>query len=237
VDLYRATIEALQEGVVVSDADGRFLTVNEAAARYIGQPRASLIGNDLTIRTHSLEVIDENGALVPAEERPTATARRQRSPVSGQLLGWPVQGRGLCWFSVNSRPLLSSEGSVTAVVTSFLDVTAQKHAADNARHEARHDALTGLVNRWGLRDVVRQVLERTPRQGEEVALLYCDLDKFKDVNDSLGHAAGDELLREVAQRVRTCVRSSDIVARIGGDEVVAVLDGVSGLEGAMTAAE
>lgn len=236
-DLYRATIEALHEGVVVTDGQGRFLTVNEAAALFLGHPRASLIGNELSTCTASLDMVDEHGVSVPFEQRPTVTARRSRHPVSGQLLGWHVPGRGLRWFSFNSRPLLSPEGSVTAVVTSFLDVTVQKHAADNARHEARHDPLTGLVNRWGLRDVVRQVLDRTPRQGDHVALLYCDLDNFKEVNDRLGHAAGDELLRNVAQRIRSCVRSGDIVARIGGDEVVAVLDEVDGLAGALAAAD
>lgn len=236
-DLYRATIEALQEGVVVTDPEGRFLTVNDAAAMFIGQSKAQLLGQELRKQTASIHVIDEHGVPVAPDRRPTVTARRSRTPVSGQLLGWQVEGQGLRWFSVNSRPLLSPEGSVTAVVTSFLDVTVQKHAADNARHEARHDALTGLVNRWGLRDVVRQVLERTARQGEQVAVLYCDLDNFKEVNDSFGHAAGDELLREVAHRIRSCVRSGDVVARIGGDEVVAVLDGVNGLDAAMIAAE
>jgi diguanylate cyclase (GGDEF)-like protein/PAS domain S-box-containing protein len=235
-DLYRATIDALQEGVVVTDANGRYLTVNDAAAQLLGSTKQDLIRSDLR-STGRLDVVDENGAPVPYHRRPPVVARRTRHPVSGRLLGWHVPDQGLRWFSVNSRPLLSPEGSVTAVVTSFLDVTVQKHAADNARHEARHDALTGLVNRWGLRDVVRLVLERTPRQGEQVALLYCDLDNFKEVNDTFGHAAGDALLREVARRIKACVRSADIVARIGGDEVVAVLDGVNGLAGAMTAAE
>jgi diguanylate cyclase (GGDEF)-like protein len=126
---------------------------------------------------------------------------------------------------------------LSAVVTSFLDVTAQKHAADSARHEARHDALTGLVNRWGLRDVVRQVLDRSPRRGDDVALLYCDLDNFKQVNDRFGHAVGDALLQEVARRIQASTRSGDIVARIGGDEVVVVLDAVHGLQAATLVAE
>lgn len=236
-DLYRTTIEALQEGVTVSDAQGRFITVNEAAAVFLGKDRDALIGLDTGLCTSHLDVIDEHGVAVPADQHPTITARRTRRPVSGSILGWHTDGLDLRWFSVNSRPLLTPEGDLTAVVTSFMDVTAQKHAADNARHEARHDALTGLVNRWGLRDVVRGVLERTPRRGEQVALLYCDLDNFKEVNDTFGHAAGDELLSEVAHRIRSCVRSGDVVARIGGDEVVAVLDAVTDLDGALVAAQ
>lgn len=236
-DLYKATIEALQEGVVVTDERGLFIWVNEAARGYLNLHGRDVLGRELTTETGDIDVIDEQGRPMPSAQRPTATSRRTRKPVSSSMLGWHVGDLGLRWFTVNSRTLLGEDGQVTAVVTSFLDVTAQKHAADNARHEARHDALTGLVNRWGLPDVVREVLERTPRRGEDVALAYCDLDNFKTVNDSLGHAAGDELLRLVAARTRDRVRSSDVVARIGGDEIVIVLDGVDGLAGAMAAAE
>lgn len=236
-DLYEATIEALQEGVVVTDEDGRLLAINEAASILLGLDRERVLGQLQADAVAHIEVIDEGGHPVPATLLPTAVARRTRRPVSGALLAWHVGDMGLRWFTVNSRPLLTEESAVTAVVTSFLDVTAQKHAADNARHEARHDALTGLVNRWGLLDVVRKVVERAPRTGEDVALAYCDVDNFKGVNDSLGHAAGDELLRTVAGRIKATVRSSDIVARVGGDEVVVVMDDVDGLSSALTVAE
>lgn len=235
--LYKATIEALQEGVVVTDDQGLLVWVNEAAHTFLQLDGRDVLGNPLMAETAGLVVVDEQGLEVAPPDRPTAVARRTRRPVSDRTLGWRVGERGLRWFSVNSRTLLDDDGRVTEVVTSFLDVTEQIRAADNARHEARHDALTGLVNRWGLPEVVRDVLERTPRSGEDVALAYCDLDDFKTVNDSLGHAAGDELLRLVADRTVRCVRSSDVVARIGGDEIVIVLDGVHGLAGALAAAE
>lgn len=236
-ELYRATIEALQEGVIVTDEQGLLVSVNEAAREFLLLNGRAVLGKRLSLETADLVVIDDQGQEVTPPERPTAVARHTRKPVFGRVLGWHVGERGLRWFSVNSRTLLREDGEVTAVVTSFLDVTAQKHAADHARHQARHDALTGLVNRWGLPDVVREVLERTPRRGQDVALAYCDLDEFKTVNDSLGHSAGDELLRLVAERIVRCVRSSDVVARLGGDEIVIVLDGVDGLPGALAAAE
>jgi diguanylate cyclase (GGDEF)-like protein/PAS domain S-box-containing protein len=236
-DLFRATIEALQEGVIVVDAKGRFVWVNQAAELLLGLQDGHWTGEHYILNTSELDVVDEHGRPVPVEDRPSVVAQRTGKPVSHQTLAWHVQDGGLRWFSVNSRPLQDTKGEVIAVVTSFLDVTAQKHATDNARHEARHDALTGLVNRWGLRDSARTVMERTPRQGSDVALLYCDLDHFKQFNDSLGHAGGDELLQIVAARINGAVRSSDVVARIGGDEVVVILDEVHGIDGAMTAAE
>lgn len=236
-DLFRATIEALHEGVIVIDAQARFVWVNQAAEVILGLSGVPWAGESLRRLTGSLHVVDEHGRETPTPERPSAVAAATGQPVSDRLYAWHVPELGLRWFSVSSRPLVDPEGAVSAVVTSFLDVTAQKHEADNARHEARHDALTGLVNRWGLRDVARIVMERVPRQGSDVALLYCDLDQFKQVNDSLGHAGGDELLQVVAARIKGAVRSSDIVARIGGDEVVVILDEVHGLQGAMIAAE
>lgn len=236
-DLFQSTIEALQEGVVVISVEGRFLFANTAAEGFLGIDRDGWRGQHLKDLIADLDVIDEHGTPVPADQRPSFVTLRTGQPVSARLLAWHIRGNGLRWFSVNSRPLLNIGGHATAVATSFLDVTAQKHEADNARHEARHDALTGLVNRWGLRDMARSVLERKPRQGTDVALLYCDLDDFKRVNDSLGHAGGDELLQLLAARIRQAVRASDVVARLGGDEVVVILDEVNGLPGALVTAE
>jgi diguanylate cyclase (GGDEF)-like protein len=86
--------------------------------------------------------------------------------------------------------------------------------------------LTGLANRHWLMDTIQSALTRVPRAGERVAVLYCDLDGFKTINDSLGHAAGDAVLRAVADRIRSTVREQDLVARIGGDEFVVVAQGI-----------
>jgi diguanylate cyclase (GGDEF)-like protein len=104
-------------------------------------------------------------------------------------------------------------------------------------HLAHHDPLTDLPNRWLFNDRLDQALRRGQRQGEMVALHYFDLDDFKAVNDSFGHLAGDRLLVAVAQRLRTCVRDSDTLARIGGDEFAVVQSGVSDRTGAALLAE
>lgn len=236
-ELYRATVAGLHEGVIVTDGEGMVLSVNDAAVGLLGVAADELCGRPLLDLAERVPFVDVEGRPVATHERPSAVVLRTGEPVTDTVLGWWLRGE-LRWHNVNSRPLCrQGDDRMFAVVTSFVDVTDQKHASDDARYQARHDALTGLVNRWGLRDLVRQVLERSPRTGDEVALAYCDLDNFKQVNDSLGHAAGDAVLRVVAGRIAECVRAGDVVARVGGDEVVVVLDGVTGLGGAVVAAD
>lgn len=97
-----------------------------------------------------------------------------------------------------------------------------------ARHDAHHDALTGLGNRVLLKEVVDRQLALSRRQGGELALLYIDLDEFKPVNDRFGHAAGDELLRAVSDRIRAGIRRSDLAVRLGGDEFVVAMFATGG---------
>ena len=121
------------------------------------------------------------------------------------------------------------------MVLALRDVTDLVAASRIAVHAATHDALTGLPNRNLLMDRLNQSLLRVARQSGSVAVLFLDVDRFKRVNDSLGHASGDEMLKEVARRLRGACRAQDTVARWGGDEFVVVLDEVGGRQGALTA--
>jgi diguanylate cyclase (GGDEF)-like protein/PAS domain S-box-containing protein len=122
------------------------------------------------------------------------------------------------------------------VLSSIDDITQRKAAEEQVRHMAQHDALTGLPNRALFAEHVRQAMAEAHRDGTGFALLVMDLDRFKQVNDTLGHDAGDRMLQAVAQRLSASVRDSDIVARIGGDEFVALLRGVGAPTQAMAAA-
>ncbi|MEP7016521.1 MAG: GGDEF domain-containing protein [Actinomycetota bacterium] len=122
-------------------------------------------------------------------------------------------------------------------MTSFVDVTEHTRATELALHRALHDPLTGAVNRAGLGEILLRVAARAPRVGATMAVAFCDLDDFKDVNDRYGHAAGDEVLRAVTERVTHATRAEDVVARLGGDEFAVVLVSVDGLAGALRAAE
>lgn len=126
-------------------------------------------------------------------------------------------------ISVSGRPIFDEQGVFRGYRGSGKDITEQKQAEERIRHMAHHDTLTGLPNRALLHDRIGQNIARTRRNGRVMTLLFIDLDRFKNVNDSLGHAVGDQLLKAVAGRLQECTRGTDTVARIGGDEFVIVL--------------
>lgn len=128
------------------------------------------------------------------------------------------------------QQLLESMGRLAAVALEHRTLT------DELSYQAHHDALTGLPNRLLFQDRLTQALALAPRTGNQLVVFYMDLDRFKQVNDSLGHAAGDELLRQAARRLRGCIRSSDTLARLGGDEFTAVLTQLSVRASAMRVA-
>jgi diguanylate cyclase (GGDEF)-like protein/PAS domain S-box-containing protein len=117
-------------------------------------------------------------------------------------------------------------GELTHYVGVFTDITQKKESERRLEHLAHHDALTDLPNRSLFRDRLRQAIRKADRDGQALAVLFIDLDRFKEVNDTLGHVAGDRLLVEAARRITACVRNSDTVARLGGDEFTVVLQGV-----------
>ncbi|OSM05132.1 hypothetical protein MAIT1_03283 [Magnetofaba australis IT-1] len=119
--------------------------------------------------------------------------------------------------------MTDNQGRITHYVGLFSDITSRKMAEDRLKHQAHHDPLTGLPNRLLFEDRLHQAIASAQRYGSEIALLYIDLDKFKPVNDTYGHEAGDMALRTVSKRLTSLLRASDTAARIGGDEFVALL--------------
>ena len=115
-------------------------------------------------------------------------------------------------------------GKLASILSLAQDVTARQESEEQLRQAAVQDALTGLPNRNSLAARLEHAIVRVNRSGDRLALLFIDLDRFKKVNDTLGHAAGDEVLRQAAARIRTCVREVDTVARLGGDEFVVLLE-------------
>jgi diguanylate cyclase (GGDEF)-like protein/PAS domain S-box-containing protein len=141
------------------------------------------------------------------------------------------------WIETHARPYLDVNGAWDGAVVSFRTVDAEVRAELELEHRAQYDELTGLVNRNELFERFASMLTNQRRPGDYPAAIFIDVDEFKGVNDTRGHAAGDELLRTLASRVTCSVRSSDVVARVGGDELVVILAGVHDLDEAVSIAE
>jgi diguanylate cyclase (GGDEF)-like protein/PAS domain S-box-containing protein len=143
---------------------------------------------------------------------------------------------GRVWLRTSKLPLSDREGKVTGVIGTYEDITGRKVAEDRIQYLAYYDALTGLPNRTLLQDRLAKALAGARRRKDKVAILFFDLDRFKDINDLLGHSVGDLLLQEVAERLKKWSREQDTVARLGGDEFLIMLTQVKDVADAAVAA-
>ncbi len=224
--LNRSIVAALDEGVVVLDRTGRYVEANASAARISGVPVDEIIGG--TAPLPGVRMFFEDGTpITPENARETLAIRGgiASREVTCRLLRRDGSER---WVSVNYQPLPAHDGRPLGVVCSFVDVTDRRRAEQQISRLAYYDALTGLPNRTLLEEHLDVALAQARRSGLGIALLYIDLDDFKLVNDGFGHAAGDDLLRWVADRLRRRVRAGDVLARRGGDEFLLLATGLEG---------
>src|SRR5207253_1824196 len=131
------------------------------------------------------------------------------------------------WIANRAQVYRHADGRAERVIGVAMDISDRKMAEQRIAHMAHHDALTGLPNRVLLRDRIQQAIAQAHRNGTQMAVLFIDLDRFKTINDSLGHQFGDRLLQSVASRILVCVREGDTVSRVGGDEFVIVIPGLA----------
>ena len=141
------------------------------------------------------------------------------------------------WIRHFCKPIMTSDGICLGSRGANVDITEEKRAEEKLVHHSLYDSLTGLANRELFMDRLVQVIKRCEREGFQYAVLFLDLDRFKNINDSLGHSIGDLLLKSIARRLQDECRPIDTVARLGGDEFAALLEGVSGLSDALMFAE
>lgn len=214
--------------IVVLDGDGRMTLINRSGLELVGREEQQLIGRDFC----SL-LIPEADQLKAAD----AIAEARNTGVHSELvetglLSVTGEDRTIAW---RFNAIRDEHGRALATVCSGVDLTDRRRAEDQVAHLAYHDPLTDLPNRALLEEHLELALARSKRQGTAVGLLYLDLDGFKLVNDSLGHAAGDELLRDVTARLSERRRDSDLLARQGGDEFLLLLNDLDRLGAEQTA--
>ncbi|MBB1076632.1 EAL domain-containing protein [Rhodoferax sp. 4810] len=226
-----ATLQAIGDGVVTLDAIGRTIAyANPTAARQSG--RAHLPGMSLQ-QAFSFAPDSLIRLQVAVEE---CLRSKHRVSLADHLSVTMPGDPGPRHLSATVSPLCNPEGQIDGVVLVLSDVTDALAATRERDYAATHDALTGLPNRVLLHERLGQVLARALRRGNSAAILFLDLNRFKHINDSLGHSTGDEVLKIVAQRLRQLTRDTDTVARWGGDEFVIVLEDLVDHAGAATAA-
>ena len=204
-----------QQGMIITNADNRILRVNQAFSEISGYSAEEAIGQDtrlLASGRHSAEFYLNMWRSI-----------QQTGAWQGEI--WNRRKSGEVypeWLAIST--VLDAQGKVSNYVAAFTDITERKQAEERIHHLAFYDPLSGLPNRRLLLDRLRQALAATARSQHYGALMFIDLDNFKNVNDLHGHQAGDQLLCVVAERLGGEVRSTDTVARLGGDEFVVMLE-------------
>ena len=215
--LRASAFECVNEAVMIADAESNIIDVNPAFVRMTGY----------TLE----EVAGRNPRILASGKTPTETYELMyRSlAIEGHWQGevWDRRKDGRTspkWLSITA--IYDAAGNITHYIGSFSDISSGKEAVERMYYMAHHDPLTGLANRSSLDAQMELVLSAARRSGRQFALMLIDMDNFKQVNDTLGHQAGDQLLIRIADRLRENVRASDTVARLGGDEFVVILNDI-----------
>jgi diguanylate cyclase (GGDEF)-like protein/PAS domain S-box-containing protein len=226
---FRSTFDMAPIGMILTDTHGTLLRVNPAYSAIVGRDATQLVGTTVRALTHPDDLEDN--------------ATQVRALVAGTIDRLETEKRYLhadghvVWASVSASCVRDSSGAPLYLIGQVEDITERRAMRERLAHAAIHDPLTDLPNRDLFLDRLEMALRRAQRSTQRVAVMFIDLDRFKLINDSLGHDVGDRLLRAVADRMRSALRSSDTLARFGGDEFTVLCDDVDDESHALEIAE
>lgn len=226
--LLKEAVERLPIGITISDLEGKIIYTNPAEAQMHGYTMG-----ELTDKEASMFAPANLKKTVPLDEFRKMTVWKR------ETVNLRKKGEAYEEFPVflTSIPVKNAKEVPLGIITTCEDITERKQAEREIEKLAYHDILTGLPNRALLHDRLEKALALARREGKQICVMFLDLDRFKDVNDSQGHDFGDKLLWSVAERLRRCIREADTLARMGGDEFVIVFTSVSGSDEAAIAAQ
>ncbi|SFT09760.1 sensor domain-containing protein [Saccharopolyspora flava] len=213
---YATVVSLLDEGVLIVDEGGRIVTTNPAAAAILGFQEEELLGSS----PETWVTYDEDGERLP--EPPSARTRHSGEPETRRVARFERRDGSSAWLAISARSLTPEDAPPHRTMVSFTDITEPRAFRKQLEREATHDPLTGLANRTM---VLRRLHAAMREEGRTTptGVMFIDLDKFKIINDSLGHVVGDEVLRVAGERLRAVMRSDEQVGRHGGDEFVVLV--------------
>lgn len=225
---FRALVQHSSDVITIVDADGTIRYASPSVWTVLGHDPVKLVGTKLAGLIHDEDLMFAEGFL---EDLARATAPRGASTPGTLKREWRIRHANGDWMTVdNVGTNLLAEPVIEGLVLNTRDVTEQSVIKQQYMHQAFHDPLTDLANRSLFLYQVGHALSRAARHSQNVTVLFLDLDNFKTVNDSLGHAAGDLLLVEASRRIYACVRDTDLIARLGGDEFAVLVESAEDLQ-------
>lgn len=213
--LWAATLDAASEGMMVTDHRGNILLVNRAYTEITGYPADEVIGCNPRVLQSGVHDEKFYAAMWQALDK----TGKWRGEICNRRKDGTLYPS---WVSISA--ITNDAGEVTNYLGVFSDISIVRAAQQQLAHLAHHDPLTDLPNRLLLTERIQHAIEMAHRAKKRFALLFVDLDRFKQINDAYGHDTGDEVLKTVAQRMRCSVRAADTVARLGGDEFIVLLE-------------
>lgn len=219
-ELMRVTLRSIGDAVITTDLQGRVQWFNPAAERMTGWLTQEAQGKPLAQVFH---ILDEDSRQIGPNPVTECLAQRRMVSLAQHTVLVSRDGSERA-IEDSAAPILNADGELVGAVLVFHDVTEQRALSREMTRRARHDALTGLLNRAEFEHRLQRLLEKVADEGGQHGLMFIDLDQFKLVNDACGHTAGDRLLRQMAELLGDAVRTRDTVARLGGDEFAVLLE-------------